>query len=76
MTRAVTQRPRARIALLEQFVYLGEHATVEVAESYLAAVEETCSLLAAQPLIGTPYDRGAGGWPGFAACPSKDSTIT
>jgi plasmid stabilization system protein ParE len=40
MTAAVTHRPRARLDLLEQFVYLGEEAGVEVAERYLAAVRE------------------------------------
>ena len=46
MTEPVTQRPRARLDLLEQFVYLGEQAGVGVAERYFAAVEETCALLA------------------------------
>ena len=34
MTPPVTQRPRARLDLLEQFVYFGEHADVELAERY------------------------------------------
>src|SRR5438309_269259 len=39
----VTQRPRARLDLLEQFVYFGEHGGVELAERYLSAVETTCA---------------------------------
>ena len=58
MTDPVTQRPRARVDLLEQFVYLGEQAGVEVAERYFAAVEETCARLVAQPQSGAPYDSG------------------
>ena len=41
MIPPVTQRPRARLDLLEQFVYFGEQASVEVAERYLAAVDAT-----------------------------------
>ncbi|HEV3201128.1 MAG TPA: hypothetical protein VGZ73_24675 [Bryobacteraceae bacterium] len=58
MTGRVTQRPRSRLDLLEQFVYLGEQAGVEVAERYLAAVEDTCARLVARQLHGSPYDPG------------------
>ena len=58
MTGPVTQRPRARLDLLEQFVYFGETSDVELAERYFAAVEETCARLVAQPQSGTPYDSG------------------
>ena|ERR1700682_2389311 len=58
MIDRVTQRPRARLDLLEQFVYLGEQSSVEMAERYLAAIEETCALLVTQPRSGTPYDSG------------------
>jgi hypothetical protein len=43
---------------LEQFVYLGENGSVEVAERYFAAVEETCVLLVTQPQIGAVYNSG------------------
>jgi toxin ParE1/3/4 len=56
MIEGVCHRPRARLDLLEQFVYLGERASVEEAERYLAAVDETCALLLAQPQSGAPYD--------------------
>lgn len=49
MTPPVMQRPRARLDLLEQFVYFGEHGGIELAERYFAAVEATCARLAAQP---------------------------
>jgi toxin ParE1/3/4 len=58
MTDLVTQRPRARLDLLEQFVYLAENAGVEVAERYFTAVDETCARLVAQPHSGTSYDSG------------------
>jgi plasmid stabilization system protein ParE len=45
MISPVTQRPRARLDLLEQFVYFGEQANVELAERYFAAVDETCRQL-------------------------------
>lgn len=50
------QRPRARLDLLEQFVYFGEEAGVDVAERYFEAVGKTCALLAQQPQAGVAYD--------------------
>jgi len=44
--------------LLEQFVYFGEEASVDLAEQYLAAVDETCALLVKQRRIGAPHDSG------------------
>jgi len=44
--------------LLEQFVYLGEQSSVEVAERFLEAVEKTCALLSGQPQAGRPHDAG------------------
>lgn len=58
MSSRVTQRPRARLDLLEQFVYFGEQAGVELADRYIAAVEGTCLLLADQPFSGVSYDAG------------------
>ena len=56
MTSSVTQRSRARLDLLEQFVYLSEQAGIELAERYFAAVDETCALLVKQPNSGRRYD--------------------
>ena len=42
MTRLITQRPRARLDLLEQLVYFGEQSGVTLSERYFAAVDETC----------------------------------
>jgi toxin ParE1/3/4 len=53
---SVTQRPRARIDLLEQFVYFGEKESIELAERYFTAVDETCALLVKQPRMGGLYD--------------------
>lgn len=58
MIRLVTQRPRARLDLLEQFVYFGEQAGVEVAEHYFAAVDATCRQLIDHPRSGVLYDTG------------------
>lgn len=58
MKRTFTFRPRARLDLLEQFLYLAEQATAAVAERYFTAVDATCALLAKQPLSGTLYDSG------------------
>jgi len=58
MKRTLAFRPRARLDLLEHFLYLEEQATAAVAERYFAAVDETCVRLAENPLSGTPYDSG------------------
>lgn len=52
------QRPRARLDLLEQFVYFGEQDGVDLAERYIHAVAETCALLAQHPEVGAAYDSG------------------
>jgi plasmid stabilization system protein ParE len=90
MIDAVTQRPRARLDLLEQFVYpgaihrswsnssileqfiyLGEKASVEVAERYFAAVAETSELLVTQPRSGAPYESGIEKLAGLRRMPVK-----
>ena len=58
MIPQVTQRPRARLDLLEQFVYFVEQGNGELAERYFAAVDATSALLVTQPRSGTPYDSG------------------
>jgi toxin ParE1/3/4 len=58
MIARVTQRPGARLDLLEQFVYLSEEANVALAERYYAAVEQTCAMLVNQPHAGVLYDSG------------------
>jgi len=70
MIHPVSQRPRARLDLLEQFVYLGEQASVEVAERLLRGLSKKHAfLLVTQPQIGTPYDSGIEKLAGFApAC--------
>ena|ERR1017187_10330250 len=56
MISPVTQRPRARLDLLEQFVYFGEQDSVELAERYLAAIDATCLRLVDHPHSGVVYD--------------------
>jgi plasmid stabilization system protein ParE len=56
MISAVTQRPRARLDLREQFVHFGEQDGVELAERYIAAVDATCLRLVSHPHSGVVYD--------------------
>lgn len=46
MIPPVTQRPRARLDWLEQFVYFGGQSSLELSERDLAAVYATCLRLA------------------------------
>ena len=69
MNPPFTFRPRARLDVLEQFLYLADHATVEVAERYLMAVDRTCARLAKQPRSGTPYDSGVARLEGMRRVP-------
>ncbi len=67
MISSVTQRPRARLDLLEQFVYFAEKVNVELAQCYFAAVDATCLRLVAHPQSGVLYDSGiTRDWKGFA----------
>lgn len=65
MIPAGIQRPRARLDLLEQFVYIAEESDVTIAQRYLKAVAETCSLLKRHPEAGSPYDSGIPGLGGL-----------
>lgn len=58
MTPRVTQRPRARLDLLEQFVHFAEEANVGLAERYYAVVDQTCTMLVNQSHAGVLYDSG------------------
>jgi len=69
--RSVQQRPRARLDLIEQFVYFGERDGVELAERYFVAVEETCRRLAEHPRSGTSYDSGIAKLKGLRRFPVK-----
>jgi toxin ParE1/3/4 len=71
VTLPVTQRPRARTDLLEQFVYFGEEESIELAERYFTAVDETCARLVKQPRIGGPYDPGIPELAGLRRIPVK-----
>ena len=71
MILSVTQRPGARIDLLEQFVYFGEQESVRLAERYFAAMDETCALLVKQPRIGGTYDSGIPELAGLRRIPVK-----
>jgi toxin ParE1/3/4 len=71
MISPVTQRPRARLDLLEQFVYFGEQAGAELAERYFAAVDATCLQLADHPQSGVLYDSGIARLEGLRRVPVK-----
>lgn len=53
MARAV-QRPAARRDFIIHYVYLAEHASIETAKRFRAAVEKTYADLAETPGMGTP----------------------
>ncbi len=72
MILPVTLRPRARLDLLEQFVYFGEQDSIELAERYFAAVNETCLQLLKHPLSGTLYDSGIARLGGMRRLPVKE----
>lgn len=71
MIPPVSQRPRARLDLLEQFVYFGEHSGVELAERYFAAVDATCLLLVTHSQSGVAYDSGIARLQGLRRFPVK-----
>jgi toxin ParE1/3/4 len=62
---SVSLRPRARLDLLEQFVYFDEHADVSLAERYHVAVDATFAHLADHPKSGSLYDCGIAGLKGL-----------
>jgi len=74
MNPPFTFRPRARLDLMEQFLYLADRATVEVAERYFVAVDQTCVRLAKQPRSGTPYDSGVARLEGMRRVPVSGFT--
>jgi len=69
MNQSFAFRPRARLDLLEQFLYLADQATAEVAERYFTAVDQTCARLARRPLSGTRYDSGVARLQGMRRVP-------
>jgi toxin ParE1/3/4 len=71
MSPPVTQRPRARLDLLEQFVHFGEQDSVEPAERYLTAVDATCLGLFDHPHSGVLYDSGIARLKGLRRFPVK-----
>ena len=60
---AVQQRETARRDLIEHFVYLAEHAGIDLADRFLVSVEETFNDLARHPQMGAPLKLKH---PGFA----------
>lgn len=56
MNPRIIRKPRARRDLLEHFVYIGEHASVEDADRFLAAAEEAFEKLATMPEMGPLRD--------------------
>jgi toxin ParE1/3/4 len=71
MILPVTQRPRARLDLLEQFIYFSERDSENLAERYLAAVEATCLQLVDHPHSGVLYHSGIAGLKGLRRLPVK-----
>jgi plasmid stabilization system protein ParE len=76
MIPPAVQRPQARLDLLEQSVYFGEQASVDIAEQYLDAVSKTCALLSQQPHMGTIYESSISRLAGLRRFASKGLRIT
>ncbi len=55
MSRRITKRPRAKRDLIEHFAYLAEHASVEEARRFLAAVDAALQLLVGMPKMGSQW---------------------
>ena len=53
---------------------MADRATVEVAERYVTALDQTCARLAKQPLSGTPYDSGVARLEGMRRAPVSGFT--
>ena len=51
---AVHKRARAKCDLVEQYVFLGEHAGIETAERFLANAGESFADLSRNPALGVP----------------------
>ena len=51
---AVHIRAAARHDLVDQYVYLAEHADEPTAERFLVKAEQSFELLASQPYMGAP----------------------
>ena len=69
MTRAIVQLPRAEADLIGFYAYLGEQASVETADRFLAAVERTLALIARSPGIGSPHETSNRRLPGLRSTP-------
>ena len=69
MTPSVTQRPGARLDLLQQFIYFAEQGGLDLAERYYASVDATCALLLKFPRSGVRYPASAGGIPELRRVP-------
>ena len=55
MSARVLKRPRAKVDLLDHFVYIGERGSLEKAEEFLKAVERAFELLAGMPEMGRAW---------------------
>jgi toxin ParE1/3/4 len=55
LTPRAIQRPAARRDFVGHYVYLAEHASLDVAKRFREAVEQTYADLARMPGIGVPH---------------------
>jgi toxin ParE1/3/4 len=69
MIPGVTQRPRARLDLLDQFIWFAEESGVELAERWFAAVDQTCQRLLQHPRSGVLHNSGIPGLAGLRRAP-------
>jgi plasmid stabilization system protein ParE len=65
------QRPAARRDFISHYVYLAEHASLEVAKRFRAAVERTYSELSRMPEMGSPRQLREGRHAGIRLWPVR-----
>jgi toxin ParE1/3/4 len=63
----VRQREAARRDLVEQFVYLAENASLDIADRFLSNAQASFADLARQPRMGAPLNSSIPTWPTCAS---------
>ena len=67
--RRIERRPRSRIDVIEQAIYLGEEAGEELALRFIDAVDAAVRRLAATPEIGRPRESDSARLAGLRSWP-------
>ncbi len=65
----IYKRTAAKRDLIQHFVYLADHAGIEIAEQFLIEVESSIANLASFPEMGSPTPSGRQQLAGLRKCP-------